>query len=513
MKIEYNTVLFGATSSPFLAQRVVIQLASHESEHFPLASEILKKCTYIDDICASVKSKNIAKNTVTELLGIMKTAKFTLHKFASNKPEILEEVSLNHQLQVMDPKTSTSVLGILWDFATTDEISIKIKIKPFVKLTKRVALARVASFYDPLGLVGPIVMPAKFIIQEVWLRDRHLTSAELSAMWDKELPDDLAVEFRNWYNLLADAPSVKFPRYVGFDLEKQQEIYVFCDASKKGYGCAIYLRQINDDGTATFQLLLAKGRVARVEKGKCGEMVPHTIPRLELSAALLGAEQAGKVMSAFTLPADFPVTFFTDSEIVLAQISSHEIRDVFTENRLRKIRALTDRSKWKFVSTVDNVADIISRGSSFNDLPESWFKGPEIMRRADFVPENRFLGSPFVCPGNAPAFVAAHIRSLETIDHELSFLSKFASFAHTTKVMAQVMCAEKIWVDKAVYQKAVTALELWFAQLKIFRIVQASYYNKEIKTLLPKGVIQNGPLRTKNAFLDDQKVLRVATRV
>ena len=68
-------------------------------------------------------------------------------------------------------------LGVHWDIAR-DEIRFKVKLieKP---LTRRGILSTVSSLFDPLGLVCPVLLPAKAIVQKLCkekiLNDRPLT--------------------------------------------------------------------------------------------------------------------------------------------------------------------------------------------------------------------------------------------------------------------------------------------------------------------------------------------------
>ena len=47
-----NTVTYGTASAPFLALRVLRQLALDEGERFPLGSQVLLEHSYVDDLLA-----------------------------------------------------------------------------------------------------------------------------------------------------------------------------------------------------------------------------------------------------------------------------------------------------------------------------------------------------------------------------------------------------------------------------------------------------------------------------
>lgn len=65
------------------------------------------------------------------------------------------------------------------------------------KVTKRVMLSEVGRIFDPLGLLQPVVVLAKILIQHVW---------SLGIGWDEEIPKNISNQwekFRSELPLLA----------------------------------------------------------------------------------------------------------------------------------------------------------------------------------------------------------------------------------------------------------------------------------------------------------------------
>ncbi|CAL1678858.1 unnamed protein product [Lasius platythorax] len=60
---------------------------------------------------------------------------------------------------------------------------------PANRVTKRTLLSEVASLFDPLGLLGPLTVVAKIILQETW-------QAQIG--WDESLLQDV---YERWSNL------------------------------------------------------------------------------------------------------------------------------------------------------------------------------------------------------------------------------------------------------------------------------------------------------------------------
>ncbi|XP_076483010.1 uncharacterized protein LOC117161893 [Bombus vancouverensis nearcticus] len=155
------------------------------------------------------------------------------------------------------------------------------------------------------------------------------------------------------------------------------ELHGFCDASERAFGACVYLRIITPDGHVWTRLLTAKSKVAPLKS--------QTIPRLELSGALLLASLATTVLQA--LPSNISRTvYWTDSTIVLHWIntSPHTLK-TFVANRVTEIQQKTHTSDWRHIPTADNPADLISRGQSPEDFlrPAIWQHGPEWLQQPE----------------------------------------------------------------------------------------------------------------------------------
>lgn len=159
-----------------------------------------------------------------------------------------------------------------------------------------------------------------------------------------------------YYNELEELKDVKIPRWLGIFPGAPVQLHTFCDASQKAYGAVIYVRTQIDDNKFDIRLLTSKSRVADLQS--------VTIPRMELTAAKLGAKLTTQV--AATLEAEgLELYFWTDSTIVL-----HWLRKipsdlkVFVGNRVSEIQSLTRRRSWRHVESKQNPADLISRSET-----------------------------------------------------------------------------------------------------------------------------------------------------
>lgn len=60
------------------------------------------------------------------------------------------------------------ILGMQWT-SSEDAFHFTINFNTInSKVTKRTMVSEIAQLFDPLGLLGPIILTAKLIIQELW---------------------------------------------------------------------------------------------------------------------------------------------------------------------------------------------------------------------------------------------------------------------------------------------------------------------------------------------------------
>ncbi|GFW26216.1 DUF1758 domain-containing protein [Trichonephila clavipes] len=110
---ELKTVTYGTASTPYLATRVLQQLALDEEKDFPLASEVLLQDFYIDDCLSGASELSEFEKLKSELMQLLQRGGMTLHKWCSNKAPSTElrEFSLDRSSEEVMVKT----LGMLWD--------------------------------------------------------------------------------------------------------------------------------------------------------------------------------------------------------------------------------------------------------------------------------------------------------------------------------------------------------------------------------------------------------------
>ncbi|XP_055527032.1 uncharacterized protein LOC129719665 [Wyeomyia smithii] len=211
-----------------------------------------------------------------------------------------------------------NTLGLLWD-PVEDCFAFRVNSveSNYDNVTKRQVMSEIAKLFDPLELLGAIIVIAKIIMQDLWRE---------GLAWDEKLTDDQLIMWKRLRDDLPEIAKMRIPRLVKVHSAFRYEIHGFSDASMKAYGCCIYLRNVRPDGSAELHLLCGKSRVTPIKETKRqpgnelnpGEM---TMPRLELCAAKLLAEQVAVVLAALEVEVD-RVVLWSDSQIVLSWIEN-----------------------------------------------------------------------------------------------------------------------------------------------------------------------------------------------
>ncbi|XP_054706658.1 uncharacterized protein LOC129216470 [Uloborus diversus] len=124
------TVTYGTACAPYLAVKTIQQLAADEQSLFPKAAEIVKTDFYMDDLLTGADSTSEARNIVLEMNELMKKGGFTLRKWLSNDPKVIEFLPEDLKATIypkeLGEEHSIKVLGIEWD-PITDYFRMQIK--------------------------------------------------------------------------------------------------------------------------------------------------------------------------------------------------------------------------------------------------------------------------------------------------------------------------------------------------------------------------------------------------
>lgn len=512
---ELQTVTYGTASAPFLATRVLQQLADDEQHQFPEAVEVLRKDFYVDDLFSGAKSVEEATKLRQQLETLLSRGGFQLRKWASNEEAVLKDVAQdNRALQAsvdLDRNQSIKSLGLHWEPAS-DHLKYQIQLPTDLSeplLTKRIALSQIARLFDPLGLLGPVVITAKIFMQTLWtLKD----NAGKIWSWDEELPLKLKEHWRSYMCELPTLNNLRIERYILSPKPAFIQYHFFSDASKHAYGACCYIRSADSSGSFNVALLTAKSRVAPLKQ--------QSIPRLELCGALLAAELYQKVSQSLEIPG--AAFFWVDSTTVLSWLqATPSAWTTFVANRVSKIQLATQNCSWHHVAGQENPADLLSRGTTAEELIDNqlWWHGPNWLQLAQT--SWRIEQKEIEPNTEALVEVVKRTKSSYQVSTEPSFIDiyvqKFSSYERMLRVMAYcrrfILHARREPLNNIATHHISTEEKL-VAEATLVRLVQQQTYPEEWKLLQnSKHVSSRSRLRWFHPFIGHDNIIRIGGRI
>ena len=205
LEYQLTTVTYGTAPAPFLALKVLLQLAEDEEHIFPLGAQAIRDNSYIDDIFAGADTVEQALEVQSQVTKIFAAGQLSLGKWAASHRELMEH-SNPAEIHISEDD-AVSALGLVWA-PLSDRLFIKVSVPaPLSTPTKRSILSTVAKLFDPLGWLSPVIIVAKIIIQDLWID-------EIS--WDAPLSATHAAEWNKFQSSLHELEKICVPRWNSF---------------------------------------------------------------------------------------------------------------------------------------------------------------------------------------------------------------------------------------------------------------------------------------------------------
>lgn len=513
-KLEYfqlNTVTYGTASASFISTRCLKQISLDKKISFPIESRIIAEDFYIDDGLTGHDDLEALIKVRSNLTSIFQEYGFPLRKFASNEPKVLADLGDNNSIEyVINEGQSSKTLGIVWN-SQNDQFIYTSNLNLQITITKRSILSAISQIFDPLGLLGPIIIQGKILIQKLWL---------LKISWDDPVPEDFREIWLNFSNQLSGANTFKIPRQVTSKNRVSIQLHAFSDSSLDAYGTCVYVRCEDAKGNIYSNLLCAKSRVAPLKA--------LSLPRLELCGALLMSKSVKRVLKTLKCPIS-NLFYWTDSAIVLCWLSL-EPRSLktFVCNRISEIQQITDVNNWYHIVSSQNPADIISRGMSPVDLENNnlWWHGPPfLMKSQRFWPSGKHVSNfarqsnekSQIPEINPKSFVFLSEPKPEFVIHTCSEIcSKFSSFFKLINVVSYCFRffhnLKKTRLERL--SGPLNQIEIAQSTTRLVRLIQNEVFSEDLFDLKRYNNVKRGSkLSTLNPFVDSEGILRVGGRL
>jgi thymidine kinase len=354
---RFARVPFGVISSPFLLAGAIDQHLYHYPH--PLAKS-MRRNAYVDNILIECDTAEEAIKAFYDSRAMFKDAKMNLREFQTSHPVVqkfLEE-------QGMAVPATVKVLGVPWS-CQDDTISLnhpKVMTNP-ENPTKRSILKYIASFFDPIGIVVPLIVQAKLFIQTLWTQE---------CKWDQILDDTTKGEWQKIYKEISQIQSPTIPRIICSTHPTVTQLHVFCDASMEAYAAVAYLRTESKNGIEV-NFLMGKARIRPIK--------PITIPRMELLALLIASTLAKKICEEIDILPYQQIYIWSDSMIALAWLKTERTLPTFVKNRVNSIWKNVPKAQIQYVPTQSNPADCATRKLTIEEYKASnWLKGSEWLK-------------------------------------------------------------------------------------------------------------------------------------
>ncbi|XP_076649869.1 uncharacterized protein LOC143357342 [Halictus rubicundus] len=506
-RYQLLTVTYGTAPAPFLALRVLKQLIEDEGSQFPLATRVLQHHLYVDDCVFGASDESTLIETRNQLIALLSKAQFRLHKWTSNASHLIADITPPDpglsQEKILQSDDTVKVLGVSWS-PEVDAFRFRVTLPVEGACTKRGILSTIARLFDPLGWVTPATVYAKTLMQQLWLQ---------KCSWDTPLSPGLLGRWEKYSAELPILESLYLPRWTkqSPDIASYQ-LHGFADASTLAYAAAVYLRIVTSSGRIVISLLAAKSKVAPVK--------PLTVPRLELSAALLLTRLVVFVRQALhELPRTTPCYCWTDSTITLCWLRQPASKwKTFVANRVAQIESTLPDAIWRHVPSEENPADCASRGLLPSQLlgHDLWWTGPSWLHHStDLWPYN--------IP-DAPSSAFTEARPTISVNLGLAHTpwdlrDRFSSWPKLLKVTAYILrfvarIREKPGVGSNFVRQALNGSEVQLAKIFWLRQMQQELFPDELQALR-----HHHPLNKKssilclNPYVDEDNLIRVGGRL
>lgn len=499
-----TTVTYGTASAPYMAMRALKQLALDERAAYPTASQITLTDFYVDNIMTGSDNLDEALQMQRELIEMLKTAKMDLHKWGANHSQLLLSISEEDRekmIKLEDNNAAMSALGLLWN-PETDEFGFNVKPSTKESHSKRTILSDIASLFDPQGVLGPITATAKMFMQHLW---------KIKTTWDGELPEDILQDWISYRTQLCAINSLRIPRQITTLYAIRWELHGFADASTRAYGACVYIRCLDDRGQITTNLLTSKSRISPLKT--------VSIPRLELCASVLLAYLVQEVEASMAISFDSK-SLYSDSTIVLAWLNTapHRLK-TFVANRVTIIQEITADYKWKHVRSLDNPADVLSRGCRPEELKanELWWHGPTHFRQNETNWPSSDPPSMKATPHQESFEIELKPDATNLLVQQVDTFELWTRFNSASQLTRLVVYLKRFINNARKLPKKTGILQLgeWRAAKQLLvALAQQERFQDDLRRLKTTNqVSHNSKLRMLAPFIDPKGILRVGGRL
>nr|XP_034339039.1 uncharacterized protein LOC117693077 [Crassostrea gigas] len=471
--VEYRmrVHVFGNSPSPAVATYGLRKAAQSGEEvyGFDVVNFVIRNF-YVDDGVVSLPTASDAIDLMKRTQeSLMEEGNLRLHKIASNSQDVMnafsEDDKASHlkdiDLGVSEAPMQRS-LGLYWNLQS-DSFTYRTSLgeKPF---SKRGILSVVNSLYDPLGFIAPVVILGKLLLRDLMASTKS---------WDEPLPEHMRDKWE-----------------------------------QKAIAAVTFLKMTDTKGGVHVGYIMGKAKVAPLHG--------HSIPRLELCAAVLAVQISETISNELDLERN-SFHFFSDSQVVLGYIHNSTKRFyMYVTNRVAKIRKLSQPHQWSYVHTESNPADAATRSIPPDKLQNSlWLQGPPSLYEP--TEESNDTKFPLVNVDQDKE-IRPQVQVLKTELHENTFalthrIERFSVWRNLVNTFKRLKSFART-LHKDGTKDELSDISYSATVNFIIRQIQSEVFSTEISCIKHRSSLpKTSRIRNLNPFLDDDGLLRVGGRI
>ena len=358
----------------------------------------LRNKSYVDDIGLTAENKSTLMERTKEADAILAHANMKVKKWIISGESLIQEVDMK-SMEVVSHQGSDGerMLGVMW---IPDEdvfkFSVRINLSPLKNksrigpdltksqllsdppssLTRRQYYSQIQSFFDPIGLLAPVLLKAKLLLRKSWEGDCS------KLKWDDPLPEPLVKEMIDYFAELFELEDLSFSRslWPHDEVVGKPDLICFSDGSLLAFGTVLYIRWKLKAGGWWTSLIMSKSKIAPKNR--------ITIPRLELNGAVLAKRLREFVTNQLDLTFE-NVFHLVDSSTVLGYLHKADAKlKPFEGIRVAEVQAAGKfvdgrLENWSWVDGESNPADWATKPRIVSDLAKGgfWQQGPSFLRQ------------------------------------------------------------------------------------------------------------------------------------
>lgn len=166
-----KTVTNGEAASSFLACRALHQVGEELRTELPEIAAMIQRRFYVDNLMMGGDSAEELLDRRRAVEAALMKRGFPLRKWAANDLSIIADIP-NHdretEIRIGDHEI-IKTLGVAWS-PREDTFKFLVEEQQAIRtsMTKRQLASEVLRLYDPLGIMQPIIITAKILLQGLW---------------------------------------------------------------------------------------------------------------------------------------------------------------------------------------------------------------------------------------------------------------------------------------------------------------------------------------------------------